>query len=616
MKQTNSNSSTTIPRSLSTFFQGLWKRLSFGHYRIQTRLTTLVLIITIPILIGITVFISSRAVQVIETQADTDLAENNDALAANVSIWLELNARTLQELSLLPDMVSMDPERQRAVLQVITSSHPNLFLAQTTDLSGINIARSDDSEPKNYSDRAWFLGAKLGAPITVEALISRTTGKPALNMSTPIRDGSGKIIGVASIVSQLDEISQEVLDENEEGRGTTFIVDATNHVVAHPDSSYTAEQLRDLSTYPSVVALREGKTGLILFKDENGILWRAFISQLDNGWGIIAQQREAELLAPVRQFQTIAILLLVIGATLMFALTWLSIRRTIQPIDALTETVSAIAAGDLNRVAEVKTQDEIGILATTFNSMTRQLRELITDLEHRVADRTKALATTAEVSQRLSTILDERQLIVEVSEQIQAAFNYYHVHIYLVDSASGDLIMAGGTGKASAAMLANGHRVLKGKGLVGRVVELGVPILSADVSQDPDWLPNPLLPDTKSEAALPIALGNDLLGVLDVQHNIADGLQQEDLYLLKSIANQVAIAFNNARSYSTIQRRAELEAQITSVDQKIQNATTVEGALRIAAQEVGRILGAKDTRVVLEAPHWTSTNSRQNAKLN
>jgi GAF domain-containing protein len=186
----------------------------------------------------------------------------------------------------------------------------------------------------------------------------------------------------------------------------------------------------------------------------------------------------------------------------------------------------------------------------------------------------------------------------------------------LLDETSGDLIMAGGTGEAGASMLASGHKIPTGQGLVGRSAEQAAVILIPDVSQEPDWLSNPLLPETQSEVAVPIAIGRRILGVLDVQHNIVAGLLQKDAELLQSIANQVAVALSNARSYTNIQKRAELETQINSVSQRIQNATTVEGALQIAAQELGRILGAKGTRVMLEAPHWTSPNSRRNAKLN
>ena len=240
----------------------------------------------------------------------------------------------------------------------------------------------------------------------------------------------------------------------------------------------------------------------------------------------------------------------------------------------------------------------------------RELEALSASLEQRVIDRTRALETTTDVSRSLSTILDTDKLVAEVVEQVRTAFNYYHAHIYLFDDANQDLLMVGGTGRAGQIMLASDHKIPQGQGLVGRSATTNSTTLVPDVNVFAGWLPNPLLPDTKSEVAVPIALGEQVLGVLDVQHNVVNGLTQDDVDLLQSIANQVAIALQNARLFEQTQKRAEHEALINTISHKIQSATTIEGVLQVAAQELGQALETQKTSVQLSGT-MSITNGRR-----
>jgi GAF domain-containing protein len=106
---------------------------------------------------------------------------------------------------------------------------------------------------------------------------------------------------------------------------------------------------------------------------------------------------------------------------------------------------------------------------------------------------------------------------------------------------------------------------------------------------------NPLLPETRAELAVPLLVGNSLLGVLDVQSERLNAFTEEDANIQLTLASQVAIALQNANSFAQAQKQAEREALLNAINQKIQGATSVEAVLQIAARELGHALGAPMT---------------------
>ncbi len=236
---------------------------------------------------------------------------------------------------------------------------------------------------------------------------------------------------------------------------------------------------------------------------------------------------------------------------------------------ALIFSVSAI-------MTVILVNQALGRIQVAVNELTK----LNVGLEERVAARTKALATSTEVSRRLSTILDRKELVAEVVNQVKNAFGYYHAQIYFFDEAKENLVMAGGTGEAGEMMLAQSHQIAKGRGLVGSAAESNQIVLVSDTLQNPEWLPNALLPDTRSEIAIPISIGDQVLGVLDIQHNVTDGLQREDVDSLQSIANQVAIALQNIQSTEVVAKRATELQTVANISTAAATIINIEDMLQ------------------------------------
>ena len=286
-------------------------------------------------------------------------------------------------------------------------------------------------------------------------------------------------------------------------------------------------------------------------------------------------------------------------------------RQITQPLQLLGDAVGQMQEGNLEQTVTITNPTEFTQLADGFNRMAMQLRDLVDTLEVQVANRTIAIETSSLVGRQISTILDESELIKAVVEQVQAAFDYYHVHVYLLNEEADSLIMAGGTGEAGQKMLSHGHRIPVGKGLVGQAAQTNMAVLVPDVAQDKNWLANPLLPETKAETAVPIAIGDQILGVLDVQHNIVHGLAQADVDLLQSLTTQTAIALRNARTYTATQVQVEQETRLNTINQKIDAAQSIEEVMQIAVRELGQVLGAEKTaiRLLENGRHKTITQS-------
>ncbi len=191
-----------------------------------------------------------------------------------------------------------------------------------------------------------------------------------------------------------------------------------------------------------------------------------------------------------------------------------------------------------------------------------ELRQYRNHLEELVTARTHQLEVIANLSSQFNAMLDVDQILGALINQLKQDFSYYHTHIYLLDKAGRYLTMVAGTGEIGATMKAQKYQVALDleKSLVAQSVRGRQVVRVDDVRQVEDWQANPFLPDTRSEIAVPIVAAGEVVGVLDVQSDQVDGLDDGDANLLRSLAGHVAVALTNARLFKeTMQAKEEAE---------------------------------------------------------
>lgn len=283
-------------------------------------------------------------------------------------------------------------------------------------------------------------------------------------------------------------------------------------------------------------------------------------------WVVVYSQSREYFLEPLRrQVQNIQLLALAV-ALIAAGLAFFLAQVLAAPIGSLTQVASSIASGDFSRKAPVEANDEIGKLAQTINTMADQLSLTVVNLEQRVEQRTSDLTrrsaqmqAAAEVGRAAANLRNINELLPQVCQLISERFGFYHVGIFLLDANRSYAVLRAANSEGGQRMLNRGHRLGVGQqGIVGNVTATGQPRIALDVGEDAVFFNNPDLPQTRSEAALPLQVGGRIIGALDVQSTESAAFTSDDIVVLRVMADLVATAIENARLFEESQQALEI----------------------------------------------------------
>jgi GAF domain-containing protein/HAMP domain-containing protein len=450
----------------------------------------------------------------------------------------------------------------------------------------------------DITQRPWYVAASPGQNPRKNVVWSLPYQDAALHgyvvtTSLPIFDDVSRFRGVIAADVRLTEISSLVSTIKFAKTGYAFLLDREGRAISMPESGFTDLGLSSsdfkgetalkpvmdrvsLDIFQLLIKMTTGQTGVrrvMLNGVEKYVAYQP-IPSIGYTLAVVVPVSETQATLEATREQLAnefrKTLLNVLASTILLLVAGFLISRWMgntlaKPLMQLTETASRLSMGDLTTEAVVQTGDEIGVLAKTFNTMAFRLREIIGSLEQRIADRTAdleqanlqnrkradQLQVVSEVARAVSTEVNLEKLLNLVTEVVSSRFGFYHVGVFLVDVVNRTAVLRASNSPGGKRMVTRKHSLAVGQvGIVGYVTATGEPRIALDVGEDADYFKNPDLPETKSEMALPLKIRGRVIGALDVQSTQPNAFTSADAETLSTLADQVAIAIENARLFS------------------------------------------------------------------
>jgi methyl-accepting chemotaxis protein len=358
-----------LPKEPPPFYSG--QKVRFGLFGKIITVMLIVSLLPFAIFWGITLRETNERIR-----ADTEalMAQTARGLGNQVDAWIDNNVSILRTAAKLPEIISMIEGQQKPILETIQKQYPWMYLVFTVGPDGMNVARSDDVPLKDYSDREYYKSIMMGKNLSWQTLIGKTSQKPALVLAVPIKS-ENQTVGVMAAAMTVDDISKNIANWKKGETGYAFLVDENGYVVSHPDKQYVANR-KNLDSHPLIANYRKkGWTTITTrFTTANGHPALGHVRSNNYGWALALQQEDSEVFSALNRVQKFALTLLGCTILLVSVIAWFSARAIVTPVMKLTDAAERMSLGELNVKIDIKSRDEIGLLAQAIGRMQTSLR--------------------------------------------------------------------------------------------------------------------------------------------------------------------------------------------------------------------------------------------------
>ena len=406
---------------------------------------------------------------------------------------------------------------------------------------------------------AWFLLLALIPLGAVTIFVQRQVNQTVLNVELQAALEKARLLAFENInhPDAIDELIHTFGSSDE----FAFVLEADGTYLSHTEIQKVGASAEEDFTPETLQAFFSGEDGGIDNTDADQIIGYATIPGQDSIAVIVKNnQSVTNTLNSLSRsiFLQLSVILLITSIV-----SGVAILAVINPLRKLANFADQIGSGNLDAtIDQTDLEGEIGVLARSLNSMKTRLRDLIYNLEGKVEERTRDLHIASDVSRQITRVLDMDVLLPELVEKTRQGFGLYYVSVFLYDDQKQELLLEVGTGEAGALIKSEAKpvHINARPSLVAQVARERRAEIVNDTKESTIHFRNPRLLETRSEAAFPMLVSDDLVGVLDLQSETVGRFQESETQIFSTLAEQIAIAVRNAQLYSEQEHMAkELE---------------------------------------------------------
>jgi signal transduction histidine kinase/HAMP domain-containing protein len=509
---------------------------------------------------------------------------NQQRLNLDYTAW-QLEVRT-QAGSLMD--VGSSPNERRSSYEALTdylkyvvtsvSDSDELFIL---DLDGkVVVSTSSSHEGQSHAEDLFFRQG-LSSTYVQPVYTSPVTNRPTITVATPLFNQDRRRVGVLAGHLNLARIDRIILERTGLGAsGETYLVNPAYEFVSAARFTGPGLTGSNVRSHGVDMAL-SGQDGTDLYANYQGVPVIGYYNWLDErGVALMTELSQEEAFAPARQLAVNIFGVGFLSSLLLAGVAYFLARRIAQPILAITRTARQVASGDLTQTAPLMTDDEVGLLAQTFNEMTGQLRLLYEGLEKKVAERTADLVQAntrleEEITMRVqaqeslhsqnvylealheTTLgligrLDPHDLLEDLVRRAGRLMNTEHGFIYIAEPGEEVVKWRVGVGLFNRLV---GFQIQLGEGLVGTVWQTGKPMVVNDYDNWTGRIKNFELNLISSLVGVPLTTGSTVIGVLGLAYDCQDcetpnTFGENEIEQLTRFAHLASIALDNARLYT------------------------------------------------------------------